>query len=50
MHITFLIGNPGRKRSLGRQNRRQGDSTGVDLAYIGREDVDWIYLVQIKDQ
>jgi hypothetical protein len=45
----ILVGNPERKRPLGRYWRRWED-TRIDLKEIMCEDVDWILLSQDRDQ
>jgi hypothetical protein len=38
----ILIGNPERKRPLGRPRRRWADNIGMDLGEVGWGDVHWI--------
>jgi hypothetical protein len=45
-----MIGNPERKRSLGRPSRRWEDSIKINLKEIGWECVDWIDLAQDRDR
>jgi hypothetical protein len=47
--IKVLVGNPERKRSLGRPRLRWEDIR-VDLRGIGWGGMDWIDVVQDKDQ
>jgi hypothetical protein len=46
----ILMGNPKRKRPLGRQRRRSVDSIKIDLREIEWDDVDRIVMAQDKDQ
>jgi hypothetical protein len=45
-----LVGKPERKRPLGSRRRRREDNIRMDLREIGWEGVDWMHLVQDKDQ
>jgi hypothetical protein len=45
----LLVGMPERKRPLGRPRCRWVDNIRVDLGEIGRGGVDWIDLVQGRD-
>jgi hypothetical protein len=45
-----LVGKHYGKRSVGRPKRRWEDNIIVDLREVGWEDVDWIHLVQDRDQ
>jgi hypothetical protein len=45
----LLVGNPVRKRSLGRPRRVRVDNIKMDLVEIGRRCVDWIDLAQNMD-
>jgi hypothetical protein len=44
------VGKPEGKRPLGRQKRRWVDNTKIDLREIKWDDMDWIDLVQDRDQ
>jgi hypothetical protein len=46
----ILVGNPERKRPIGRPRRRWEDNIRVDLREIGWDDMDWIDLTQDRDQ
>jgi hypothetical protein len=46
----ILVGNPEGKRSLGRPRRSLVDNIKIDLREIGWDGVDWINLVQDRDQ
>jgi hypothetical protein len=46
----ILVGKPERKRPLGRPRRRWEDNISMDLSEIGWGGVDWIDLVQDRDQ
>jgi hypothetical protein len=46
----ILVGNPEGKRPLGRPRRRRPDNIKTDLREIGWYDMDWIDLVQDRDQ
>jgi hypothetical protein len=51
MHTVFWLENmKGRMRSLGRPRHKWEDNIGKDLREIGWEDVDWMHLVQDRDQ
>jgi hypothetical protein len=45
-----LVGNPEGKRPLGRPKCRWVNNIKMDLRYIGWDSMDWIDLVQDKDQ
>jgi hypothetical protein len=45
-----LVGNPERKRSVGRLRRRWDDIISVDLREIVWIVVEWIHLTQDRDQ
>jgi hypothetical protein len=45
----LLVGNPEGKRPLGRPRRRWVDNIRKDLGEMGWGDVDWIGLVQDKN-
>jgi hypothetical protein len=45
-----LVGKPGGKRSLGRPRRRREDNIRKYLREIRWEGVDWIHLVQDRDE
>jgi hypothetical protein len=42
----ILVGNPERKRPLGRRRRRWVDNIKIDLREIGWDGMDWIDLAQ----
>jgi hypothetical protein len=44
------VGNPERKRPLGRPNRRWVDNIKMGLRERGCNGMDWIALAQIRDQ
>jgi hypothetical protein len=46
----ILVGNPEGKRPLGRPRCRWVDSLKMDLREIGWDCMDWIDLVQERDQ
>jgi hypothetical protein len=46
----ILVGNPEGKRPLGRPRRRLVDNTKIHLREIGWDSMDWIDLVQVRDQ
>jgi hypothetical protein len=46
----ILVGNPEGKRPLGRPRRRWVDNIKMDLREVEWDDMDWIDLVQDKDQ
>jgi hypothetical protein len=46
----ILVGKPEGKRPLGRPRRRWVDNIKIDLREIGWDGVDWIHLVQDRDQ
>jgi hypothetical protein len=46
----ILVGNPGGKRPLERTRRRWVDNVKLDLREIGLDAMDWIDLVQDRDQ
>jgi ribosome biogenesis protein Nip4 len=50
MRTEFWLENPEGERPLGRLKRRWEDNIRMDLREIGWEDVDWIHLVQDRDQ
>jgi len=45
-----LVGNPERKRRLGRPRRRWEDNIKMDLKEVGRGCMDWIDLSQDRDR
>jgi len=47
---TVLVRKPEGKRPLGRHRRRWEDNVRLDLREIGWEDLDWMHLVQDRDQ
>jgi hypothetical protein len=46
----ILVGKPEGKRQLGRPRRRLVDNIKMDLREIGWDGMDWINLVQDRDQ
>jgi hypothetical protein len=46
----ILVGKPEGRRPLGRPRRTWVDNIKMDLREIGWSGVDWIYLVQYRDQ
>jgi hypothetical protein len=46
----ILVGKPEGKRPLGRPRRRWVDNIKMDVGQIGWDTVDWIDLVQDRDQ
>jgi hypothetical protein len=46
----ILVGMPEGKRPLGRPRRRRVDNIKMDLREIEWDGIDWIYLVQNRDQ
>jgi hypothetical protein len=46
----ILVEKPERKRPLGRSRRRWVDNIKMDLREIGWDGMDWIELVQDRDQ
>jgi hypothetical protein len=46
----ILIGKPEGKKPLGRQRRRCVDNIKIDLREIGCCDLEWVDLVQDRDQ
>jgi hypothetical protein len=47
---TILVRKPEGKRQLGRPRCRWGDTIKIDLREIGWDGMDWINLVQDRDQ
>jgi hypothetical protein len=47
---SILVGETERKRPLGRLRHRWKENIRMDLREIGYGNVDWIYLVQDRDQ
>jgi hypothetical protein len=47
---NILIGRPEGKKPLGRLRRRWEDNIKMDLREIGLKGVDWMHMVQDKDQ
>jgi hypothetical protein len=45
-----LVGKPEGKRPFGRPRRRREDNIKLDIREIGRKGVDWMHLVQDRDQ
>jgi hypothetical protein len=50
MHIGYWWGKPEEKRPLGSPKRRWVDNIKMVLRVIGWDGVDWIELVQDRDQ
>jgi hypothetical protein len=48
--LRLLVGEPERRRPLGRPRGRRVDNTDMDLAEIGWRGVDWIGLGQDRDR
>jgi hypothetical protein len=46
----ILVGKPEGKRPLRRPRRRWVDNVKIDLTETGRDGMDWIDLVQDRDQ
>jgi hypothetical protein len=46
----IFVGNPERKRPLGRPRRRWEDNVRMTVREIEWEDVDWIHLAQDGDR
>jgi hypothetical protein len=46
----ILVGNPERKKPVGRPRRRWVDNIKMDLRDIGWDDADWIDMAQDRDQ
>jgi hypothetical protein len=46
----ILVGNPEGRRPLGRPRRTWLDNINIDLKEIERDGMDWIDLVQDRDQ
>jgi hypothetical protein len=46
----ILVGNPEKKRPLGRPRRRRLDNIKMDLREIGWDGMDWIDLAYDRDQ
>jgi hypothetical protein len=49
-NFVGLVGNPTCKKPLGRPRRRWEDNVRMDLREVWWEDVDWMYVVQDRDQ
>jgi hypothetical protein len=47
---STLIGNPGRKKSLGRPRHRWEDNIKMDLREIGWEGGDWMHMAEDMEQ
>jgi hypothetical protein len=47
---NILVGNPERKRLLGKSRRRWEDNIIIDLRGSVWEGVDWMHLTQDKEQ
>jgi hypothetical protein len=48
--IGYLVGNPERKRPLGRPRHMWVDNIRMDLGEVGWGDVDWIGLAQDRNR
>jgi hypothetical protein len=48
--MGVLMGNPERKRPLGRPRRRWVDNIKIDLTETGWDGVDWVVMAQDMDQ
>jgi hypothetical protein len=46
----FLVGKPEGKTPLGRPRRRWVENIKMDLSDIGRDDMDWTYMAQDREQ
>jgi hypothetical protein len=46
----ILVGKPERKRPFGRPRSKWGGNIRMDLWEIGWKGVDWIHLIQDRDQ
>jgi hypothetical protein len=46
----ILVGKPEGKRPLGRPRHRWEDNIKMDIVEVGWGGMDWIYLVQDRDQ
>jgi len=46
----ILVGKPEGKKPLGRPKYRWKDNIRMDLGEVGWKGVDWIHLVQDRDQ
>jgi hypothetical protein len=46
----IFVGNPERKKPLGRPRRKWVDNIKMDLRDIGWSDVDWTDMAQYRDQ
>jgi len=46
---SFLVGDPGGRRPLGRPRRRWADNIRMDLQEVGCVYMDWIGLAQDRD-
>jgi hypothetical protein len=44
------VGNPERRRPIGRSRHRWGNDIRMDLVEVGCGDVDWIGLAQDRDR
>jgi hypothetical protein len=47
---NILLGIPEVKKPFGRHSRRWENNIRMDFMEIGLKDVDWIHLVQDRDQ
>jgi hypothetical protein len=47
---NILVGQPEGKRQHGRPRRRWKDNIRMDLREVWWEGVDWMHLVQVRDQ
>jgi hypothetical protein len=50
MHTNLLVGKSEGKRPLGRSRHRLKDNIKMNLRDTGLKGVDWIHLVQDRDQ
>jgi Sec-independent protein translocase protein TatA len=48
--ILLILGNPERKRPLGRPRRRWVDNIKMDLRKIGCDGMEWVDLAEDRDQ
>jgi hypothetical protein len=48
--VSILVGKPEGKSPLGRPRHRWEDNIRMDLREVGSEGVDWVHLVQDRDQ
>jgi hypothetical protein len=50
INSNILVGKAERKRLLGRPRRRWEDNIRLDLGEIEWKDMDWMHLVQDRDE